>query len=135
MSMLMTALYHRGSFSICLRKGELQKIKKESIIIAHKVFKVIIKSNALHCSRHLDERSLIKPEDFLKIRHKMKFYNRKALNKFNNYANSCRKDIFEQFSDLDLLSDKDCIKITGWSKEVFIKFCKYSQTVCHISLP
>ncbi len=134
MSMLMTALYHRGSCFICLRKGKLQKIKKESIINAHKLFKLVIKSNALHCSRHLDERGLIKPEDFLKIRHKMKFYNREALNKLNNYANPCKKDIFEQFNDLDLLSDKDCIKITGWSKEVFSKFCKYSHIFFNITI-
>ena len=62
----------------------------------------------------------------------MKFYDRKALNELNNYTNPCKKDVFEQFNDLDLLSEKDCIQITGWSKEVFIKFCKYSQDIFHI---
>jgi hypothetical protein len=127
--MLMTALYHRGSCFICLRKVKLQKIKKESIIKAYKDFKIVIKSNALHCSRHLDKKGVIKPKDFVSIRHKTKFYDREALNELNNYTNPCKKDIFEQFNDLDSLSDKDCLQITGWSKEVFTRFCKYSLQI------
>jgi hypothetical protein len=128
MSLLKTAIYHRGSCFICLRKGKLQKIKKLSVIKAFKDFKIIIKSNALHCSRHLNENGLIKTEDYIKIRHKMKFYNRESLNELKNYTNPCKKDIFEQFNDLDSLKDEDCSQITGWSKEVFIQFCNYNQT-------
>jgi hypothetical protein len=125
MSLLMTAIYHRGSCFICLKKGKLHKIKKESIIKAFKDFKLVIKNNALHCSRHIDNKGLIKPEEFNKIRHKMKFYNKEALSLLNNYAHPCRKDIFEQFNDIDSLKDEHCEQITGWKKEVFIKFCNY----------
>lgn len=114
MSYLKTAICHRGSCFICSSKGKLRTVNKESIVRAYNDFKIVIKPKSLHCSRHVDEKGVIRQDQFHHIRYSMKFCELKKP----------KTDIFEQFNDIDSLNDEICLKITGWTKTQFARFCK-----------
>ncbi len=125
MHLLKTAISHRGSCFICSSKGKLRTVKKESIVKAYNDFKIVIKHKSLHCSRHVDEKGIIKKDEYHHIRYSLKYFDRKSLKLIDAFGKRCKADIFEQFNDIDSLEDNICLKVTGWTKNQFVRFCKY----------
>ncbi len=117
---------HHGRCFICKRKTSLHKVKPESIAYALKKCNIIIKHHARCCVRHLDEKGLIKVDQFATIPTLItpKTKNIKNWLDNNNYLFN-NSGIFDEFKNLASLSEDHCFRVTRWTREQFVRFSKY----------
>jgi hypothetical protein len=124
MPYLKTSTAHRGKCFICNRKQNLRKVKLNSVFEAWRKHKIVINHNILQCSRHTDQNGEILSDQFHFIPYTMKFYNTKDISLINRMAKN-DMDIFQPFRIIETLTNDHCKKITGWTKEQFIRFNKF----------
>jgi hypothetical protein len=124
MAFLKTSSSHRGRCFICGRRQRLHKVKPNSVIEGWRRHKIVINHKTFHCSRHIDYNGEILLDQFHFIPYTMKFYDKKSVNLINLVAKK-EMDIFKPFRTDEKLSNDHCLRITGWTKDQFIRFNKF----------
>lgn len=119
---LATALSTHTACFVCREKGcSLFKVKEKDRIHAYTNHKIIIKSHARLCDAHFDQNRLIRKEEFFIIPTRDKLYCAESVKMFDLLAKNQERP-FDQFRDIRYLEEEHCKRITGWSKEEFIRF-------------
>ena len=135
--------YTRKKCFICCKKIhksrflKLSSISSESVEYAFKYHNITIDKRSKCCKKHLDSKKNLLIEEYKKL---IPSYNKLSYIKFlqtrdltldskedrptdkNNTENCC---VFENFKNPNGLAEKLCKTVTGWSKEVFLRFSKY----------
>lgn len=114
---------------ICKEKNRKNRVKKESIAYAYRYHRIIIRPDSRCCSKHLDEKGLILPDQFDFIETTPKQYFSETIKIFDSLLTCNNNKIFDNFYDLSLVDDKLCFQITGWNKKEFIEFSKYIKSI------
>ena len=124
-----TALSTHTACLICRdKRRSLHRVKKQDIFNAYVNNKIFIKDHARCCDAHLDENGLIRKEEFFIMPTKNEIYPANTIKMFDLLLKN-NISCFDQFQDLKYLEEEHCKKITGWSKDEFIRFSNYITSV------
>ena len=132
MSLIKTAFSSHKKCFLCRRTDSLHEVRNECIFYAYLELKLLIKSKSRICSRHLDLNKNIRKDQFQLIPFALKpvdKYLKIVLDSMVQFCKNKPSNVFDQFEDIEKLSDVHCIKITRWSKSTFIKFAKYITSI------
>ena len=103
-------------------------IKKKSLMEAYSRYKLFIKEHARCCSQHLDENGLIKRCVFETIPFELKSHSAQVTTMLD-FISESMLGVFDYFKDINTLTNEHCLKITGWSKDDFVKFSNYIKSI------
>ena len=130
----------KNANKMTIRKKKLFQVSSKSIALVFRDHKIIIKKGAKCCSHHLDERNNLIPKLLERpIRWKTikKDYQPFEIEMFEAWSKvtlaslepekSCC--IFDRFKSVESLKDEDCLLVTGWDKETFIKISEYIKSI------
>lgn len=130
-------LSHKYCF-ICQRPAKytkLHEVSEATIAQAYLKHNLIIKSKSRCCGKHLDSDSNIKEDQYSFIPTKPC----SAIKNFSSIIQAIVREvstvpntnpyIFQNFNDTDTLDEELCIKITGWTKAEFIRFCEMITSI------
>jgi hypothetical protein len=129
-----TAFSKAGICFICrvrnagLRRVQLHRIPYESVKEVYLKRRIIIKTHARFCLRHLDEDGFLRKEEFRNIPTRLLPVCSTTIRLLDSFA-SFRPKPFEKFKDMRTLTKKHCKFITGWSKKTFIRFCTFITSI------
>ena len=120
---------HKRCFVCGDKRKKLIEIHRQTIIYALRVHKMVIRTKSRCCGHHLDKnRDLYKDQyHFIKTKpikcDKTSIFTlqRNPLNQING--------IFDQFKNMLDIDDETCRKITGWSRNQFLLFSKYINSI------
>lgn len=109
-------------------KNRLKNIRKESVVESFKKYSIFIKKDSRCCKKHLDNDGLLKKQIYETLRIKYEYFDPQTF-KIINELYEKEKSIFEKFEDIDSLEEYECVKITGWTKENFVRFSKFISSI------
>lgn len=117
---------HKACF-ICGSTQNLHLVKKASIRLILKKYKIFVKYGTQCCTNHLNQEGLVE-RDFHIIRTrdmpKKITLDSKLLSDL-----IFREDVFDQFKNIKYLSNEHCYNITGWTKEQLLEFTNYLNSL------
>lgn len=126
---------------ICQRPAKytkLSKVSKATIASAFQDHNIILKENSRCCREHLDKTSSCLKQGAYDVMPTTKINSDihllpvlKAVANNAKESSSLRRGrfLFEQFDDLESLDEMLCIKITGWTKDEFTRFCDFITSI------
>ena len=131
---------HNKKCVVCSRKKDgkqkLYSISKKSIANAFVKHRIIIPEGSRTCSRHLDLHNELEEDAYEEIPIKFQKFNGNLI-RFLDCIKKSTEDCFEREKQLEKkfsvfdpfkhpnkLNNEHCIKITGWSKDTFFRFCR-----------
>lgn len=109
-------------------KNRLKNVCKESLIQSYKKHRIFIKKDSRCCKKHLDNNGLLKTEIYESLKTKYEYFDPQSFKIISELLKK-EKTVFEKFEDIDTLDENDCIKITGWTKEFFVRFSKFISSI------
>lgn len=116
---------------ICKRTtpyANLKKVKQNSVKNVYLTCKIYIPLHARCCRRHLNEHLEIRPEEYYKIQSSLKEQKAEIILMLDSFLLQ-KKGIFDNFNNINELTEDECFKITGWNKNQFIQFSNLITSV------
>jgi len=128
MPLIKTARSWHGRCFICGRKSGLHRIQKQSLLDAYINYKIIVKEHARCCSRHLDEKRLIKLDHFRNIKTSLRYYSNHSKIILDSLS-AKNEGVFDKFKNINNVTEEECYEITRWTKNQFIQFCNFIKSI------
>ena len=125
-----TAITNVSRCFVCRRNDRRRRIiDQQSIARVYLARKILIPKRSFCCYSHFDiNTGLLLYQEYDRIPTVRKLQNINIVNAIRSITKYCiHRSIFDKFKEIGKITDEECIEITGWDRNTFIRFSSFIQ--------